>query len=69
MSSYKTTLTVLATQLCDAVLQDEAPGEGGFDLSAGLFGNAVSEWLLQTARELDDRAAEIAKLKSNKELS
>ena len=62
MSTYGITVTILATQLAEAVLKDEAPEEGGFDLSAGMFGRHVSDWIRATAKELDDRAAEIAKL-------
>lgn len=42
----------LARELSEAVLKDEAPGEDGFDLSAGLFGVHVSDWLRKTARAL-----------------
>lgn len=49
------TLKTLATQLAEAVLKDEAPEEGGFDLSAGLFGRHVSEWLQEVAKKLDDQ--------------
>ncbi len=64
MSTYGVTVTILATQLAEAVLKDEAPEEGGFDLSAGMFGKHVSDWIRATEKELDDRAAEIAKLKA-----
>lgn len=64
MSAYGITVTVLATQLAEAVLKDEAPEEGGFDLSAGMFGAHVSDWIRAMARELDDRATEIARLKA-----
>lgn len=63
MSAYGVTVTILATQLAEAVLKDESPEEGGFDLSAGMFGRHVSDWIRATAKELGDRAAEIAKLK------
>ena len=65
MSTYGVTVTVLATQLAEAVMKDEAPEEGGFDLSAGMFGKHVSDWIRATARELDDRAIEISKLKGD----
>lgn len=42
-------ITVLATGLADAVRKDEAPEEGGFDLSAGMFGAHVSAWIRATA--------------------
>lgn len=57
MSRYGMTITVLATQLAEAVLKDEAPEEGGFDLSAGLFGAHVSGWIRSVAEELDRRQA------------
>jgi len=57
MSAYGMTLTVLCTGLAEAVLKDEAPEVGGFDLSAGLFGPNVSAWLRDVAQEL--RAAEV----------
>jgi len=53
MSPYETTLKTLATGLASAVLKDEAPEEGGFDLSAGMFGTHVSEWLREVAKELE----------------
>jgi len=46
------TLTVLCNGLAEAVAKDEAPEIGGFDLSAGMFGPNVSEWLRQTAEEI-----------------
>jgi hypothetical protein len=52
MSKYGMTLTVLCTELAEAVAKDEAPEEGGFDLSAGLFGSNVSEWLRKTAEAI-----------------
>lgn len=52
MSAYGITLTVLATGLAEAVAKDELPDNGGFDLSAGLFGQNVSAWLRSVAEEL-----------------
>ncbi len=46
------TLTVLATQLAEAVVKDETPEEGGCDLSAGLYGPNVSAWLRSVADNL-----------------
>lgn len=43
--------TVLATGLAEAVRLDEAPDQDGFDLSAGLFGKHVSDWLRTVANE------------------
>lgn len=45
MSAKGIITTVLATGLAEAVLKDEAPEQGGFDLSAGLFGTHVSAWV------------------------
>lgn len=47
------TVTILAKQLAEAVRKDEAPQEGGFDLSAGLFGTHVSDWIRATAGEME----------------
>lgn len=52
MSAYGMTLTVLCTTLAEAVAKDEDPSAGGFDLSAGLFGPNVSQWLRETAAEI-----------------
>lgn len=52
MSAYGMTLTVLATELAAAVAEDEKPENGGCDLSAGLYGPAVSEWLRKLAEQL-----------------
>jgi hypothetical protein len=46
------TLTVLTTKLAEAVAKDETPKAGGCDLSAGLFGPCVSEWLRELAKAL-----------------
>lgn len=62
MSTYGATVTILVTQLAEAVAKDEAPGEGGFDLSAGMLGQHVSEWIRETARELEARSAETKRL-------
>ncbi len=52
MSAYRMTLTVLCTELVEAVAKDELPDAGGFDLSAGMFGEHVSEWLRQVAEQV-----------------
>lgn len=44
---------VLAGGLAEAVLKDEAPEEGGFDLSAGMFGTHCSEWLRGVAATIE----------------
>ena len=59
MSKYGMTLTLLGTGLAQAVLQDEKPEEGGFDLSAGMFGSHVSAWLREVANELQERQSKI----------
>lgn len=46
------TLTLLATGLAAAVLKDEQPGQGGFDISAGMYGTSVSEWLRDVAEHI-----------------
>jgi hypothetical protein len=43
---------ILATSLAEAVAKDEAPEQGGFDLSAGMFGEHVSAWLREVAAAL-----------------
>ncbi|MHB1530507.1 MAG: hypothetical protein ACYCXT_14050 [Acidiferrobacteraceae bacterium] len=42
---------VLAQGLSRAVERDEAPEEGGFDMSAGLYGTHVSLWLRRLAAD------------------
>lgn len=39
----------LAGELVDAYLKDEDPEVGGFDISAGMFGPNVSDWLYSMA--------------------
>jgi hypothetical protein len=53
-AGYGMTLTVLCTQLAEAVGKDEAPEVGGFDLSAGMFGPHVSQWLRDVAATIAD---------------
>ncbi len=57
MSAHGMLLTVLCTQLAQAVAKDEAPEVGGFDLSAGMFGPNVSQWLRDTAEEFSQAPA------------
>lgn len=52
MSAYGMTLTVLATELAAAVVEDEKPENGGCDLAAGMYGPAVSEWLRKIAEQI-----------------
>lgn len=52
MSEESMTLTVLCTGLAEAVTKDEVPEVGGFDLSAGMFGPNVSDWLRGVRNEL-----------------
>lgn len=41
----------LARGLSRAVERDEAPEEGGFDMSAGMYGTHVSRWLRRLATD------------------
>jgi hypothetical protein len=43
MSAQGMMVTVLATQIAEAVAKDELPENGGCDVSAGLFGPHLSE--------------------------
>lgn len=56
MSTLGITATILATELAEAVRKDEHPECGGFDLSGGMFGPNVSDWIRSVAKELDSRA-------------
>jgi hypothetical protein len=49
--STKERVTELALGLVEAVRLDEASGEDGFDLSAGLIGRHVSAWIRRIAIE------------------
>lgn len=51
-------LTDLAMGLAKAVALDEQPEEGGFDLSAGMFGSHVSAWLREIALKLETKQHE-----------
>lgn len=59
MSQSKTRLTVLVSTFIDAVTMDEKPEEGGFDLSAGMFGVHVSSWMRGLAAEMDAMEAKM----------
>ena len=50
MSAYGATLTVLVTQLIDAVVKDE--GEEGHDIGCGLIGEHTSNWLRDVAENV-----------------
>jgi hypothetical protein len=52
MSVEGLTVTVLATQLAEAVSKDEGPDGTGLDMGAGMFGSATSEWLRATAKDI-----------------
>jgi hypothetical protein len=52
MSKQGMTVTVLATGLAEAIQDDEANGEG-FDISAGMFGINLSNWIREVAQELN----------------
>ena len=51
-------LTVLATELADAVKKDEQSGQEGLDISAGKYGDNVTEWLKGVSEQVsgEDRA-------------
>lgn len=50
MSAYGVTLTVLATQLIEAVAADE--DDEGIDISAGIIGKHTAEWLRDVAETI-----------------
>lgn len=50
MGSFDMNCTLLALGLANAVAEDEK--DGGFDLSVGMFGLAVSQWLRGVATDL-----------------
>jgi hypothetical protein len=47
-------ISVLATGLAEAYAKDEAPEIGGFDISAGMFGPNVSDWVRSVAALLHE---------------
>ena len=55
MSAERMRLTILATELAEAVAKDQQPEHGGCDVSAGMFGPNASAWLRE--RERDHRDA------------
>lgn len=60
MSALGMTCTVMATELAQAVAEDETPEAGGCDLSAGMYGPSASAWLRSTASALDAAQREAA---------
>lgn len=54
MGTLGATETIIATEICNAVAADETPENGGCDLSAGMFGPALSQWVRDTAKHIDD---------------
>lgn len=52
MSAKRMALTVLATELAAAVVQDETPASK-WDLGAGMYGPNVSAWLHGVANSVD----------------
>lgn len=62
MSKYGMTLTVLCTELAEAVNKDEQPEAGGCDVSAGMFGPHLSEWLRKLAEQLTNENRPVAKV-------
>jgi hypothetical protein len=55
VSAERMRLTILATELAEAVAKDQQPEHGGCDVSAGMFGPNASDWLRE--RERDNRDA------------
>lgn len=55
MSVQGMLLTVLATQIAEAVAKDETPEVGGCDISAGMFGPNFSQLLREIVGQLDER--------------
>lgn len=54
MSTLGITQTVIATEIVKAVAADETPENGGCDISAGMFGPALSQWIREIAKHIDD---------------
>lgn len=63
MSVQGITMTILATQLAEAVAKDDAEAKDeslpdrGHDIGAGLFGVHVSNWIRALAREIGEMGA------------
>ena len=62
MSTKGITLTILATQMAEAVKKDE---EEGFDIGAGLFGENLSNWLREVAEQVASITDENIKLRQD----
>lgn len=62
MNRFDMNCTLLALGLANAVAEDEKDTTDGFDMSAGVFGLAVSQWLRGVARDLADARARIEEL-------
>lgn len=56
MSAVKMMITVIATQIAEAVAKDETPESGGCDISAGMFGPNLSKWIKELAQTIVDGA-------------
>ena len=52
-------VTVMATQIAEAVAKDETPEAGGCDISAGLYGPHLSQWIRETATLLAEQRAAV----------
>lgn len=63
MSAQGMLLTVLATQIAEAVAKDETPEVGGCDISAGTFGPHFSQLLRELVGQLAERAALLSALR------
>lgn len=62
MSRFDMNCTLLALGLANAVAEGEKDTPDGFDMSAGMFGLAVSQWLRGVAQDLADARARIEEL-------
>jgi len=58
MSALGITTTIIATMLVDASVKDDT--DGGYDISAGLFGPAQSDAIREIAGQLDALRLEVA---------
>lgn len=52
MSEEGMILTMLATELAEAVAKDQLPENGGCDIAAGIYGPCAAKWLRGLAKEL-----------------
>lgn len=55
---------VIASMIVDALLEDEKPESGGYDLTAGMFGPAFSKVIREIACQNVSDSERIAKLEA-----